>query len=889
MSKKLEIEYDSALLDAISSEFDLRAPNKEALRKLVYTLNGEYDPAVMQVMNLATGVGKTYLMAAFMEYLRRQGVGNVVIVTPGKVVQAKTVQNFTQGSPRYIEGSPLPPEIVTPQDYSAWVARSNGQARLSYGREVPMLAFIFNIQQLIAPSSDEGETHGTGQQAQRRKPRKFDESAGVLFDYLKGLDDLVVIADESHLYGVSAAAFRGALEELDPAACIGLTASIQPDDHVIFTYPLYRAIKDQYVKAPVLAFRKEGYGDDLASEEQQLRDAAQLRTIKQQAYDAYAEQVGAKHLNAVLFVVCSDTDHASQVAELLRTPRYFGSELAILQVDSKHEDEVTQRLLENLDTPTSKVLAVVSVNKLKEGWDVKNIAVVVTLRAMASEVLTQQTMGRGLRLPFGKYTGVLQIDQLDIISHQSFQDLLAAENVLVQFGLEEAVQDAAAAGEAIKDAVAQSQPGEGAATGAGAGADAGGQAAGGVTGDSAGAAGTNASSGPSDAGATGSGTTGGEPGGQPFVSSDATSGNGTGTAIQGSLFGGIGFRIIEGADERPAPSCENVGRTPAFADVSYSFPRTRITLQERAVDLSEIDESKIKAAAERVTSTGDVMVRKQIVAALGESGKKIRAVDTESAEVDSIPIEQDAVELALLRLVMNNQMVPANEKTKRVAKGYVVKKFMAYAPVEHWTVKALASADLELGQLVKGFVNSILRSRTERTEIDPLAMPCYDTLSVPLGDTVRERVDSRIEFERGRFYGGWMKSLFAAESFDSYTGEYLLAKLLDTSPNIVWWQRLHTTDGAFIYYNPKDRYFPDFVAMDDQGTHWIIEGKEQRGQTDDAVQKKRKAAEDVVHRLIGEDAFAGQVWGYLIAYEDDIKGSDSWNDLKAKAQPVSNA
>lgn len=84
----------------------------------------------------------------------------------------------------------------------------------------------------------------------------------------------------------------------------------------------------------------------------------------------------------------------------------------------------------------------VSVNKLKEGWDVKNIAVVVTLRAMASEVLAQQTMGRGLRLPFGKYTDVWQIDQLDIISHQSFQELLAAKNVLEQFGPEEAVASA---------------------------------------------------------------------------------------------------------------------------------------------------------------------------------------------------------------------------------------------------------------------------------------------------------------------------------------------------------------------------------------------------------------------------------------------------------------
>ena len=105
MANKLNISFDSDMLESISAEFDLRAPNKEALRQLVFTLDGDYDPDVMQVLNLATGVGKTYLMAAFVEYLRRQGVGNVVIVTPGKTVQAKTVQNFTPGTPRYITGA----------------------------------------------------------------------------------------------------------------------------------------------------------------------------------------------------------------------------------------------------------------------------------------------------------------------------------------------------------------------------------------------------------------------------------------------------------------------------------------------------------------------------------------------------------------------------------------------------------------------------------------------------------------------------------------------------------------------------------------------------------------------------------------------------------------
>ena len=255
MAKRLNISFDSDLLEAISSEFDLRTPNKEALRNLIFTLNGSYDPDTMQVLNLATGVGKTYLMAAFIEYLRQQGVGNVVIVTPGKTVQAKTVQNFTPGSPRYITGSQVPPDVVTPQNYSAWIARSSGAECIQFGRETPMLAFIFNIQQLIAPKNEEGSTNGSTQDATRRKPRKFDENAGVLFDYLKSLDDLVVIADESHLYSSSAAAFHAALKELDPAATVGLTASVNVGDHVIYKYPLYKAIQDQFVKAPVLAFR----------------------------------------------------------------------------------------------------------------------------------------------------------------------------------------------------------------------------------------------------------------------------------------------------------------------------------------------------------------------------------------------------------------------------------------------------------------------------------------------------------------------------------------------------------------------------------------------------------------------------------------------------------
>ena len=81
----------------------------------------------------------------------------------------------------------------------------------------------------------------------------------------------------------------------------------------------------------------------------------------------------------------------------------------------------------------------------------------------------------------------------------------------------------------------------------------------------------------------------------------------------------------------------------------------------------------------------------------------------------------------------------------------------------------------------------------------------------------------------GRYYSGWFNSLYEIESFDSYSGEYELARLLDTSPHIKWWHRLHSYYQAYIYYTAKDRYFPDFVAFDDEGTYWIIEGKSESG------------------------------------------------------------
>jgi type III restriction enzyme len=50
------------------------------------------------------------------------------------------------------------------------------------------------------------------------------------------------------------------------------------------------------------------------------------------------------------------------------------------------------------------------------------------LRASASEILTEQTIGRGLRLPFGKRTGVEALDRLIIVSHDQFHKIVDRAN-----------------------------------------------------------------------------------------------------------------------------------------------------------------------------------------------------------------------------------------------------------------------------------------------------------------------------------------------------------------------------------------------------------------------------------------------------------------------------
>ncbi|MBK4146743.1 DEAD/DEAH box helicase family protein [Corynebacterium macginleyi] len=863
----LQLTYDPALVDELSASFGLRAANTRALDTLARRMDSGVDGAHALVMDMATGAGKTYVMAAFIEYLRRGGVRNVVVVTPGLVVQTKTVANFTRGSGKFIEGAALDPVVVTPDNYKSMAAR-----RTEAEQQSASSVFVFNIQQLIAPKKMEGETKGGGKQATARGIRKFSEYAGVLYDDLAARDDLVVIADEHHLYSASAASFHAAIADLNPAMLVGLTASADENDDVIFRYTLREAIGDKSVKTPVIVYRRDGYGE--REQYQQLKDAATLRAYKQKFYDEYAARHaddGTSPINPVMMVVCENIAHATEVEELLAGPEFFNDPYTVLRVDSDSMTEEKTALLNGLDNPDSPVRAVVSVNKLKEGWDTRSIAVMVTLRAMDSDILTQQTLGRGLRLPFKRYTNVEAIDTLEIVAHDSFRRLLKSEKVLHSFGVDTRPQTP----EPVPDTETETTPPQ-------------------PDTDTATSDGDHALPQPDTVTRPGTGpelTVATDPG-IDTIDPDSSDQGDTELAGRNTTDKPVGKLRELGGDGRDLDDWHDDDTTPAvvelverFRDVSFWFPHTTCMREDEFFPLHKLTNADIVAAAGKVTDEATSEMERY---KLKFTAHTISTSRLEQMQVQSVAIDPDNARREIKAIILANRLIDRNRENLSQLDNRIVPAFMNAVSVTEWTVDALATANESLRMMISRAVAEFTASLEPTVRLVPLLLPHEQRRSyqLPKGRDIIPRPEDKSKFVRRQYYSGWEKGLYNAAAFDSYSGEAKLASDLDVSPDIEWWTRLYPEDKASIGYAARRSYYPDFIVRDTDGRTWIVEGKDAGGRANDEVQKKRSAAEEAINLMASHPDMMSMKIGYVIAYEDTIASAGSWRRLLSISDPI---
>ncbi len=800
------ITLDPALLDDIAARLELRAPNKLAVAAVVERFEQDGEGGFEVVLDLATGVGKTYIAAALIEYLATQGVRHFLIVTPGKTIQRKTMANFTPGHPKSVLGGmEWRPVVITADDFAT------GRVRAALDDETAVKLFVFNVQQLIRPTDKA-----------TRRTRKFQEWIGRdLYAYLRDAPDLVLLADEHHVYQEKARAFSDAVRDLTPLGLIGLTAT--PDKgslgRVIFHYPLARAIADRLVKTPVLVGRR----DDRTDVETQLRDGLRLLDAKARAVRVFTAATEEPAVNPVMFVVADTIDNANDVAEVLRRPGFFPDdyERRVLVVHSQAPDDALARL-DEVESPDSPVRVIVSVSMLKEGWDVKNIYVICSLRPSISDALTEQTLGRGLRLPWGRYTGIELLDTVEVLTHERYERVLARANSLIE-GL-------VAVRSQVPDVIL--------------------------------------------------------PGIAPGLAVAAASAGGPPTAVQpvppALAFAAeeAGF-FIESVEDRTRRADDEALRLQSVVvprdDRRITIPRVVRSFSVRRFSLADVPDDAFARIGRTLAAAPDELLERKrldiVVDATTATGLRLVPHDA----VDRISAGQVVLSLGRFRTNLREAILAFDEVAANTANANAAGRL-----VDALTEAAGGeAAEAHLGAFLptaidaaRSTIQAVYRRAPETFE---------ETVEGVLFRPVR--VNTRIDnpnrfgpFSTHESYSGWVKGYMPVEWFDSST-ERDLANLLDGSDAVGLWARLQRREHVIDW--DGGHYSPDFYALAD-GVNWLLEAKSDKDLASPDVVAKRTAAERWSRRVSDEGGLG--TWRYALVSEAAIRNAHgSWAVLLAQA------
>ncbi|HEY4135529.1 MAG TPA: DEAD/DEAH box helicase family protein [Alphaproteobacteria bacterium] len=377
---------------------------------------------------LATGVGKTRLMGAFITYLKvAHGIDNFFVLAPNLTIYNKLIADFRPNTPKYVfkgisEFAISPPVLTTGETYERQIA--------SGGSLFPTTINIFNIAKISS------EVRG----GRSPRIRSFREEIGEsYFDYLASLPDLVLLMDESHRYRATAG--MRAINELKPILGLELTATPFVESprgpvafrNVIYDYPLARAMEDAFVKEPAVVTRRDfnpAGNSPEAIQTLKLEDGIRLHESVKVDLETYARENGVRIVKPFVLVIARDTTHAAELMALIQSEAFFKARYAdkVIQVDSSVKEEETIEKLLTVEQNDNPVEIVIHVNMLKEGWDVTNLYTIIPLRAANARTLIEQSIGRGLRLPYGRRTGVTAVDRLNIVAHDRFQEIVDEAN-----------------------------------------------------------------------------------------------------------------------------------------------------------------------------------------------------------------------------------------------------------------------------------------------------------------------------------------------------------------------------------------------------------------------------------------------------------------------------
>src|ERR1700733_14354111 len=403
-----------------------------------------FDDFARYCVKMATGSGKTKVMALavawqFFNAVREQDdiakdyAKTFLILAPNVIVFERLKTDFAGG--RIFRADPvIPKELEIFWDFDC-IMRGDAEKAHAEGT-----LFLTNIQQFYErperTNEDEPEemTAILGSKPPTKKLELTDFGDRIALRSGK----LVTINDEAHHTHDEESEWNNVIRRLHGktpiASQLDFSATPRFQKGAIFPwtisdYPLKQAIVDGIVKRPVKGLAKI---EEAKSDHASVRYRAYLAAGVER-WREYREQLKLLKKKPILFLMLNSTDEADDVAEWLRTkyPTEFGGTCTQV-IHTKNNGEIKETDLEearkavrDVDFDDSPINAIVSVLMLREGWDVKNVTVVVGLRPYTAKanILPEQAIGRGLRLMFRDLTPDYT-EHVDIIGNQKFLDFV---------------------------------------------------------------------------------------------------------------------------------------------------------------------------------------------------------------------------------------------------------------------------------------------------------------------------------------------------------------------------------------------------------------------------------------------------------------------------------
>ncbi|MEV5678935.1 DEAD/DEAH box helicase family protein [Streptomyces sp. NPDC052179] len=845
------LQFQPELLDQVAHRLTLREPNRKAIESVLLRTSDHYDVQEKTepyecIVDSATGVGKTYVMAGLMEYLAgaETPARNFLLLAPGRTIRDKSVLNFTAGNPKSLRRMlRSDPYVITADNFNTPATRT------AIDDPTVTKLYIFTVQALTSATGEGRATHVP-----------LENLGTSFYDYLAQLDDLVILADEHHCY--RGPAFSRTIRDLKPQLVVGMTATpVRADESLVaFRYPLAAAIADRLVKTPVMVARR----DDRSDIGTKLLDGVNLLRFKGQAADAHCDENDLPRVNPAMLVIARNIDEAEEFQNVLDTASFDGGSWVgkTLLIHSKLTGDAKEKALADLqavEDPESPIRIIISVGMLKEGWDVKNVYVIASMRASVSEVMTEQTLGRGMRLPFGGYTNIEILDTLEILAHEKYGELLEKRKVLneafIDYGTYAEVRRLADGSSVVRQKTVESDA------------------------DVIGLPGDSEPAGVDDSAASGQGA----------VKESSSGADIKAPAAAASKTPGV--VDVETRTREAAEAAKNnssvVQYGPLPDRVPILIPRLISVPQFVTVSLNDItDYRPFERLGRTLTADySDELKRTKIVAT--HDGRKVE-VGTETATdtvISALPLEIPLTDTknSLVRRVMSVKGVPNRQLEVGAAQRIVDRlvEAMGEKATEH-----LSHFVDRCGQRLATEVARTLQDANQAvvSYADDVQLVALSKTRVTRKRQMAGHADG--SFDKAIAFNGWSKNLYSHAWFDT-APEFKASNAIDSGNNVVVWARLHINDVPIKWTSEGRNYNPDFVVIEEVDGHragWLVETKADKDMTSEEVVAKRRAARRWANTA-NSSPDVDITWKYLLVGEQDVEDAQgSWEFLKGFGQ-----